>query len=444
MANIYVRSTDGSDADNGSTWALAKATLTGAAAIDAAGDTIWVSQAHAEANTVAITFTWAGTQAAPVRILCGNDAAAPPTALATTGTISTDGDNDHITLSTAGARTYYYGLTFNSGTASAATANIIINNSTAHTKCESCNFNIAATGSASIISCAANASARTELINCGFQFSHADQGITLGSSGTIVRIIGGSILADTAVNNFCNSMAIGSQLMIEGFDFTNGAAGMNIAASSSVGVRVFVRNCKMPASWSGSVTGSTPGVGAIFELMNCDSADTNYRLERKTQFGTVTHETTLIKTGGASDGTTGISWKMVSGADAEWNHQTLDSPEIVKWNETTASAITVTVDILHDSLTNVTNQNIWLEVQYLGTSGTPLALFVDDAAADYITAAADQTDSSSTWTTTGLTNPNTQQLNVTFTPQEKGFIHAVVRLAVASKTVYIDPELVVT
>ena len=147
---------------------------------------------------------------------------------------------------------------------------------------------------------------------------------------------------------------------------------------------------------------------------------------------------------GASDGTTPLSHKMVSNANAEWNHQTLDSPEIVQWNETTGSAITATIEIVHDSVTSITDQQIWMEVQYLGTSGTPLALFVDDAAADYITATADQADSSASWTTTGMTNPNTQKLNVTFTPQEKGFIHAVVRLAVASKTVYVDPKITVS
>ena len=37
MAVLYVRSTDGDDADNGSTWALAKATLAGAFAAAAEG-----------------------------------------------------------------------------------------------------------------------------------------------------------------------------------------------------------------------------------------------------------------------------------------------------------------------------------------------------------------------------------------------------------------------
>ena len=38
MANIFVRSTDGSDADSGATWALAKAPLTGAAGVAASLD----------------------------------------------------------------------------------------------------------------------------------------------------------------------------------------------------------------------------------------------------------------------------------------------------------------------------------------------------------------------------------------------------------------------
>jgi hypothetical protein len=182
----------------------------------------------------------------------------------------------------------------------------------------------------------------------------------------------------------------------------------------------------------------------VFELFNSDSTDTNYRLEKKTQFGTITHETTIVGGAGATDGTTAISWKMVSNADAEWNHQTLDSPEIVRWNETTGSAITVTVDILHDSATNLTDKGIWLGVQYLGTSGFPLGSFVSDAAANYLASAADQASSSATWTTTGMSNPNKQKLSVTFTPQEKGFIHGVVKMALASKTAYVDPVLQVS
>ena len=43
-----------------------------------------------------------------------------------------------------------------------------------------------------------------------------------------------------------------------------------------------------------------------------------------------------------------------------------------------------------------------------------------------------------------MSNPNTQKLSVTITPQEAGYMQAKVYLAKASKTVYVDPKLTVT
>lgn len=109
MATIYLRSTDGNDADNGSTWALAKATLAAAITAAGAGGTVYMSQAHAESGST-ITLD-GGTAASPTVVLCVNDGAAPPTALATTGSIAT---------TTSGAITingflYIYGVVFNLG-----------------------------------------------------------------------------------------------------------------------------------------------------------------------------------------------------------------------------------------------------------------------------------------------------------------------------------------
>src|SRR3990167_4942270 len=112
----YVRSTDGSDASDGLTWANAKATLAGALAVAAAGERIWVSQVHAETQASAMTLTSAGTPASPIEILCGNDAAEPPTALATTATVTTTGAS---ALAIEGSL-YCYGITFACGTGSSA------------------------------------------------------------------------------------------------------------------------------------------------------------------------------------------------------------------------------------------------------------------------------------------------------------------------------------
>ncbi len=111
MADLYVRSTDGSDSDNGTTWALAKATLTGVAAIDAAGDRIFVSQAHAESTGSAVTLAFAGTPANPVKLICGDDAAAPPTAVATTATATATTTNGMTVQGSIDA----YGITFFGG-----------------------------------------------------------------------------------------------------------------------------------------------------------------------------------------------------------------------------------------------------------------------------------------------------------------------------------------
>ena len=160
--------------------------------------------------------------------------------------------------------------------------------------------------------------------------------------------------------------------------------------------------------------------------------------------GSIKSETTIVKTSGASDGVTPLAWKMVTTANAEYPLLPLESGETTFWNDTTGVAKTLTVDIIHDSLTALKDDEVWLEVQYLGTTGFPLGSFINDCKAGALTTAAAQTASTATWTTTGLTNPNKQKLEVTLTPQEKGYYIARVNLAKQSYTIYTDPLIVVT
>jgi hypothetical protein len=114
MSNIYVRSTDGNNADSGATWALAKATLAGAAAIAVAGDVIYFSQVHAESTASPIGVAGGGSVLLPTKWICANDAAEPPTAVATTATITTTSGNG-ITLFNSGGYGIFYGLSFSYG-----------------------------------------------------------------------------------------------------------------------------------------------------------------------------------------------------------------------------------------------------------------------------------------------------------------------------------------
>src|SRR3972149_1862147 len=144
MATGYVRSTDGNNVDAGSTWELAKLDGAGAAAIDTAGDTIWFSQVHAESTAAAVTWNWAGTTSSQVKLLCGNDSAEPPTALATTGTVTTSGAGSNLSIAASGD-TYIYGLTFVCGSGATNTCTINTGVSGAITDYDTCNFQLAST-----------------------------------------------------------------------------------------------------------------------------------------------------------------------------------------------------------------------------------------------------------------------------------------------------------
>lgn len=444
MANIYVRSTDGSNTDDGSTWALAKLDLAGAAAIDSAGDTIFVSDNHAESTAAAITIALAGTHASPTKVVCGDDAAEPPTAVATSGTVTTTGANDITITGTA----YIFGLSFVSGMAINLAGNadttLVLDN---------CSLQTTNTGSAGVISfyAANNQVIRIKLKDTTFKFNATNNIVRLGGNAVIE---GGSVLAGgttpTSMFGPPSGDRTGGTADISGFDFSNLGSSFNIfSASGATSFFAVVRNCKLPAGWSGSlVSGTLEGLGQRYEMHNCDSGDTNYRLRVEDYAGSINHETTVVRTGGASDGTTTLSWKMTTSSNAEYPVAHLESPEIVQWNETTGSSVTASIEIVHDSQgagsgSAFQDDEIWLEVMYLGTSGYPLGTWTSDAKADVLAAAADQTSSSETWTTTGLTTPVKQKLSVTFTPQEKGFIHARVVMAKASKTCYVDPLLTV-
>ena len=436
MADIYVRSTDGSDSDNGSTWGLAKATLVGAAAIDAAGDAIYLSQSHAESGG-AVVAVFAGTMANPVKIIAGNDSAEPPIAVSAASLIS----SSSITLS---GSYYLYGLTLQAATSILPNAQSASNSVTLD-HCSLITTGTTAGGFFSIGS-ANNFTQKAVLLDCTYKFSGSSN-IGCATAG-VVEIKGGSFVSGTSTPSagvFAGANdRTGSRLLIDGLDMTNLASTVNIFRTFVSPGLFQIRNSKLPASWSGSLCNATPlATGQRFEMHNCDSGDTNYRLWVQEYSGSIKTETTLVRTGGASDGTTGYSLVMATTANANASVAPLVSPEVSIWNDTTGGSKTVTVEILHDSATNLTDGEIWLEVQYLGTSGLPLGSFISDAKADILATAADQSASSETWTTTGMSNPNTQKLSVTFTPQEKGYIQAKVYLAKASKTVYVDPKLTV-
>lgn len=440
MATLYVRSTDGSDADNGSTWALAKATLAGAFAVAAAGDRIWVSDNHAETQASAMTLTSPGTAASPVEVLCGDDAAEPPTALATTATISTTGAN---AITVGGGHTYYYGITF-SASSGGSQANLnFTGSSSGYNTLDTCTLKIAGTATGSRIQLGTNSSSLVDtglvLVNSTIQLSNASQAVTVAGP---VDWQGGSLAGTAPTGGLFRMLAGGCPLVrLRGVDLN--LLGLNPVISATQGTGggvVSLENCKLDINASPS-TGTYPGPGQVKVFLdNCAASDVNHRRYRESYEGYVFANSSITRTGGASDGTTAYSWEM--GPTNPNFHVPLYTPEFVKWNAATGASMTATVEIIYDSATNLQDDEVWLEAEYQGTSGIPKSSFVSDRIATVLTTPADQASSTATWGGTGgMANPNKQKLVVTFTPQEIGFVRCRVALATAAVVVFVDPYI---
>lgn len=423
MADIYLRSSDGSDGDDGSTWALAKATLAAAITAAGAGGRGFVSDNHAESAASGKTLS-GGTINAPVQILSVNDSGnpEPPTAILAGGTVTTTGAND-ITVR---GYLHFVGITLSSA------QNILFTGAESKITMQSSTLNLSgATGNISI----GSSDTDTNLIlnSQTITFANAANEIVMAFAGSLVWI-GGS-LTGTAPSQLFDAMNRGAFVNMRDVDIS-GASGDLVDPTGTTGFfDILLERCKLHASLT-VLENAIPAPGSYrVRLHSCDSGDTTYNIIEDSYEGTVIDETTIVKTSGASDGTTSQSLKMTSNANAVEFVQPLVSPPITAWTEKTAST-TYSIEIIIDSATDLDDDEIWMEFEYPGADAQ--GDLADDRAADLLATPAAQATSTALWTTTGMSNPNMQKLSVTVTPGKIGPVTARVYLAKPSTTVYVN------
>ena len=442
MANRYVYSGAGGGG-TGADWANAHTTIAAAITAGAAGDVYFVASDHAESAASAKTLTFKGTAASPDMCLSVNRAGSvPPVAadLLAGASVTTTGTNA-ITLS---GTVYGFGLAFNSGTGAGDASITLPGASNGVQVWNACAFNIVATGASSRIAMANSNNTRLRLVNCTVSFGATGQSITCGSGvAEIVSKPGSAFVTGATIPTtlIVAGGSPGARIGFSGLDLSSlGSGSTLLAGTPSIPTPVSFVNCKLNGSVTVAATPSGPNVGGA-QLIGCGSTGNVARNEWHQYQGTLTTETTVVRTGGASDGTTPYSWKVVSNANNERNFP-FECFEGVIWN-TTLSAITLTINTVTDNVT-LTDAEAWVEVEYLASSATPVATLVSDGAATVLTTPANQPTNSETWTTTGLTTPVKQGLAVTFTPGMVGPIRWRVKIAKASTTVYIDPKPVIS
>ena len=399
MADIYVRSTDGNNADNGSTWALAKRDLAGAAAIDAAGDTIWLSDAHSESTAAPSQPVFAGTIANPVLILCGDDAAQPPTTLATTAVVATSGANSDINIS---GHIYAYGITFIAGSGASAAVFRLANAANDYQVYEQCSFQLGSTATSNRIrpvNGSGSSIANTTWKDCTVKFANVSQWISL--IGGVFTWSGGSILSGGSSVNVLFGVEVGAMAIsrIDNVDFSNIASSADLCTIGN-GLKIVISNCKLPASWSGGLVTGTKTAVFRAEMYNCDSGDTNYGCWIEDGYGTIRDFSTLylsgtegIKHNGAA---VPLSYKMSGNANTSYPSGTLEGMQMTLVNETTTSQ-TATLEIIHNESAALNDDEIWLAVDYPATAGSTQFTRLTDAKANVLATAAAQASSTADW-----------------------------------------------
>lgn len=407
----YARSTDGNNADTGLTWALAKADLhtatTGALAVMASGEILYVSQAHAQSTSsanVALTAVNAGGPS-PVSILCADDAGGQPVALAATASITAATNGYGITI--AGS-SYWYGLIFATSNGSSGSNTIkiglqqAIQNSFAMLF-EACKFRAIGTSATNLILVGpvigtADYGYSIRFLGCEFKFGATGASIglqvgrfhfhnmSLDGTGSIPSVLfkGTTYHAhETLVENSDLSAVTGTLY---------GVAGAN--------QKMTFRNCKLAAAVA-VFTGTIAGLGTEIHLENCDSTDSQYRDEHHYWGGSFIAQTAVVRNGGATvthnAASVPIGYKATGLANKVLFSIPLSSPLLYLRNTVTTEQ-TATVHVIHGESADLNNDEIWLRLVHQGTSGFPLGVELTDRKTDVLASASAQaTDATTDW-----------------------------------------------
>jgi hypothetical protein len=438
MAAYYVYSGAGGS-NNGSSWANAFTTLTAAFVTEAAGDTLYVAHDHSESTAGAVTLTSSGTAINVTKIVCVNRAGSVPPVSAdrrATAQVATTGANS-ITLN---GIAHYDGIIFSAGSSTNSASILVTQTQGTFHRFDNCSLRIAGTNAVQGITLGAAGVGGdyVEFNNTTVSFGHTSANITAYAKFKW-RNTPSALLGTIPTTLFVPSGSRGGSVECVGVDFSAAGSGKQIvgAGASQSGAFTFV-DCKFDAAATLSIVPGSAGA-ADPDFIRCGSSGVNYTIRRHRSTGLLTEETTIVRTGGASDGTTPIAWKIITTTDSNYS-MPFECPPIAIWNDTAGSPVTATVEGIWGGGAVPNDDDVWLDVEYLGDASSPQGSFVNDGKADLLATAAGQASSTETWggSTTKF------KLGVSFTPQQKGWVYARVKCVKPSSTFYIDPLVTLT
>jgi hypothetical protein len=411
-------------------------TAISAGAWTAAGDTVYLGSGHAETYTTPPTITLPLYNNNPVGCVGVSNSAAPPTALATSASLTFTGTG---TLQFGSGfviyNSYVYGMSFVSNTGSSAGSIQFSGLGNGTMTFESCTFQISGTSSSSQIVLAPPYGPLTlSFVNCSFLFGATSQNINVQTNSPSPLLFeGGSVATTGSVPTTLfalNGTSAGGNIVVRDMDLS-AITGTLVSYGGTNAGGITFENCKLGAGVT--IYSGTVGVGASFvKLHNCDSGATNYRYYYQNAYATVISDTTEVRTNGATNGSTAIAWKIVTTALTSI-FIPFFTEEIAIWCTFTSGTHTATICLAANVA--LTNGQVWAELEFLGASGFPIGSVVTSKNS-YVATATTLTTDTSTW---GGAPTNIYKIVLTFNPLLAGPVKLRIAVAAPSTTVWIDP-----
>lgn len=435
MANVYVYS--GGDNSDGSTWAKAYTTLNGAmtgAAV--AGNDYWAASDHVESTAGAITHTSPGTVAAPCRVVSVNRAGSTPPVAADVLAGASVATTGAAAINFLGNVSVCYGVTFSAGSVANA-ANILHSTTTSCSwNYDTCAFILNSTNAANKLLMGTATATATSLCtwrDCTVKFGATGQGFLVKSGQFYWK--GGSVDAagSAPTTLFLDTTPGGTSIvLLEGVDLSHLGSGKTIFGAKTINGEWTIKDCKLGSSVTPL---TTPTARANSYVIRSASSGLNYTHAKYNFEGSLDQEITVVRTGGATDGTTPIAWKISTTANCKPMNPFI-CPPISIWN-TSTSSMTVTMYGISDGGAVPNKDDIWMEIEYLGTASFPLGNFTSTFPATILTVGTATTSDTSTW---GGSTSKFKLVSSSFTPAFAGPFTIRIKVGAASvANYYVDP-----
>lgn len=340
-------------------------------------------------------------------ILCIDHTVALPAGasnLKTTAAI-TDSSSTGITFLSGNFPAYVYGLqiitTYNAGI-----SNLTIASGAVRFRFEQCQFKFTgASNPGSFVIGSANIST-IEFKGCTFQYANTT---SINQSFNVQR--GAYKFEDCALAGVWPTATLFSQagtttsssVLFEGCDLSSYAAGTLLAGSNTNNGYWCFKDCKLS---SAPIISAISNDNVSVDVNRCDTGGTNYRNERYALNADETTSITVVRTGGASDGVTAVSHRVATTSSANNSMRVFNALPLATWNAVTGSNRNVTLYGMVNDSRVPNNDELWFDVEYLGSASSPRGSFATSEVLPLAAGAALTADTSA-WDTAATARANT-------------------------------------